>query len=49
MQQISTEEYKTRHVWVGKLILLELCKKFTFDYTNKWYMRNSICQGEWDT
>ena len=32
--------YKTRHDWVAKVIHWELCKKFKFDYTNKWYMHN---------
>ena len=40
MQQISTEKYKTRHNWVGKVIHWELCKKLNFDHTNKWYMHN---------
>ena len=31
---------KTRHDWVGKMIPWELCKKFKFDYTNKWYMHS---------
>ena len=26
--------------WVGKGIHLEMCKKFKFDLTNKWYMHN---------
>ena len=30
----------TWHDKVGKVIHWELCKKFTFDYTNKWYMHN---------
>ena len=33
-------EYKTRHDWVGNVIHWELCKKFKFDHTNKWYMHN---------
>ena len=28
------------HDWVGKVIHLELCKKFKFNSTNKWYMHN---------
>ena len=51
MQQISTEgvsecsklaqkEYKARHDWVGKVIHWEMCWKFKFDHTNKWYMHN---------
>ena len=39
MQQISTE-YKARHDWVGKVIHWEMCRKFKFDHTNKWYMHN---------
>ena len=34
------EEYKTKHDWVGKGIHREMCKKFKFDHTNKWYMHN---------
>ena len=34
------QEYKTRHVWVGKVIQWELCKKFKFDHTNKWYIHS---------
>ena len=33
-------EYKTRHEGFGKLINWELCKKFKFYHTNKWYMYN---------
>ena len=40
MQQIGTEEYKTRHDWVGKAIHRELCKKLKITHTNKWYMHN---------
>ena len=32
--KLAQKEYKTRH---NK----KLCKKFKFDYTNKWYMHNS--------
>ena len=32
--------YKTSHNWVGKVIHREMCKKFKFDHTNKWYMHN---------
>ena len=39
MQQINTE-YKIGHKWLGKVIHWELCKKFKFDHTNKWYMPN---------
>ena len=26
--------------WVDKVIHWEMCKKFKFDHTNKWYMHN---------
>ena len=38
--KLAPKEYKTRHDWVGKIIQWELCKKFKFDHTNKWYMHN---------
>ena len=46
-----------RHDWVGKVIHKELCKKFKFGHTNKWYMPNpeSVLENEknyhefWDT
>ena len=31
----------TRHDWVEKMIHWELCKKLTFDHTNKLYMHTS--------
>ena len=34
------KDYKTRYVWMGKVIYWNLWKKFKFDYTNKWYMHN---------
>ena len=42
------KEYKTRHEWMGKVIHWELCKKFKFDHTNKWYMHNleSVLENE---
>ena len=33
--KLAQKEYKTRHNWVGKVIHLEMCKKFKFDHTNK--------------
>ena len=36
--RLVQKEYKTRHVWVGKVIHWEMCRKFEFDHTNKWYM-----------
>ena len=38
--ELVQKEYKTRQDWVGKVIHWELCKKFKFNYTNKWYMHN---------
>ena len=49
MQQISTEGYKTRHEWVGKVIHWKLCKKFEFYQTNKWYTHNPASVLENDT
>ena len=50
------KEFKTRHDWVEKVIHRELCKKFKFDHTNKWYMHNpeSVPENEmhkllWDS
>ena len=36
--KLAQKEYKTRHDKVGKVIHWQLCKKFKFDHTNKWYM-----------
>ena len=38
--KLAQREYKARHNWVGKVIHWEMCKKFKFDHTNKWYMHN---------
>ena len=38
--KLAQREYKTKHDWVGKVIHWEMCKKFKFDHTNKWYMHN---------
>ena len=38
--KLAQKEYKNRHDWVCKEIHRELCKKFKFDRTNKWYMHN---------
>ena len=38
--ELTRKEYKTSHNWVDKIIHWELCKKFKFDQTNKWYMHN---------
>ena len=38
--KLAKKEYNARHGWVGKVIHWEMCKKFKFDYANKWYMHN---------
>ena len=38
--KLTQKEYKARHDWVGKVIHWEICRKFQFDHTNKWYMHN---------
>ena len=38
--KLVQKEYKTRRNWIGKGIHREMCKKFKFDHTNKWYMHN---------
>ena len=40
--KLAQKEYKTRHDWVGKVIHREMCRKFQFDHTNKWYMHNPV-------
>ena len=47
--KLAQKEYKTRHGWVGKVIYWEMCKKFKFDHTNKWYMHNPVSVLENDT
>ena len=47
--KLAQKEYKTRHDWVGKVIHWEMCKKFNFDHTNKWYMHNPTAVLENDT
>ena len=47
--KLGQKEYKTRHDWVGKVIHWEMCKKFKFDHTNKWYMHNPASVLENDT
>ena len=37
---LMQKEYNTRNDWVRKVMHQELCKKFKFDHTNKWYMNN---------
>ena len=53
--KLAQREYKARHDWVGKVIHWEMCKKFKFDHTNKWYMHkpapvleNAMHKLQWD-
>ena len=34
-------ECKTRHDWVGKVMLSELCKRLKFDHSHKWYIHET--------
>ena len=47
--KLAQKEYKARHDWVGKVILWEMCRKFQFDHTNKWYMHNPapVLENDW--
>ena len=48
ISECSKLAQKTRHDWVGKVIHWEMCKKFKFDHTNKWYMEKlSTCPRKW--
>ena len=47
--KLTQKEHKVRHNWVSKLILWEMCKKFKFYLTNKWYMHNPAPVLENDT
>ena len=47
--KLAQKEYKARHDWVGKVIHWEMCEKFKFDHTNKWYMHNPAPVLENDT
>ena len=47
--KLAQKEYKTRHDWVSKVFHCEMCKKFKFDHTNKWYMHNPSSVIENDT
>ena len=40
--KLAQKGYKTRHNWVDKVIHWEMCKKFKFHHTNKWYMHNPV-------
>ena len=48
MYKLVKEKCKTKHVWVGKFIHRESCKKFEFDHMNKWCMHNkeSVLENE---
>ena len=35
--KLAQKECKARHNWAGKVIHWEMCRKFQFDRTNKWY------------
>ena len=47
--KLAQREYKARHNWVGNVIHWEICKKFKFDHTNKWYKHNPAPVLEKDT
>ena len=47
--KLAQKEYKTWQDWVGKVIHWEMCKKFKFDRTNKWFMHNPAPVLENDT
>ena len=38
--KLAQKEYEAKHDWVDKVIHWEMCRKFLFDHTNKWYMHN---------
>ena len=48
-RKLAQKEYKATHEWVGKLIHLEMCKKFKFDHANKWHIHNPAPVLENDT
>ena len=47
--KLAQKEYKVRHDLVGKVAHREMCWKFQFDHTNKWYMHNPAPVLENDT
>ena len=47
--KLAQKEYMTRHDWVSKVIYWEMCNKFKFDHTNKWYMHYPAPVLEKDT
>ena len=38
--RLCSDRDETINHWVGTVIHWEMCKKFKFDHTNKWYMHN---------
>ena len=38
--KLAQKWYKARNDWISKVIDWEMCRKFQFDHTNKWYMHN---------
>ena len=48
-RKLAQKKYKTKHDWVGKVIPWEMCQKFKFDHTNKWYKHNPASVLENDT
>ena len=49
-RKLVQKEYKTRHDWVGKVIIWELSERLKFDHTNKLYMQKpkSVLENETD-
>ena len=47
--KLAQKEYKTRHDCVAKVIHREMCRKFQFDHTNKWYKHNPALVQENDS
>ena len=47
--KLAQREYKASHNWVDKVIHWDMCKKFKFDLTNKWYTHNPAPFLENDT
>ena len=45
----AQKDYRARQALLGKVIHWEMCKKFKFDHTNKWYMHNPLPVLENDT
>ena len=39
--KLGQKEYKSRHNWMGKMIIWELCKKLKFNYITTWYVQKA--------